>query len=204
MHTIHFPQGTLSFLSYELSDWGSKLHGRYISVQECSTERGYGLSWWFIPQPRALQEHVVNPIGITFGLHQSTELEKKKDSCLQIQMPFMFFDEPGIKKSNLGLPLWYLIWRGGDASLKFERHLLDPERKAALCCCQPVMLRKWSLVDFVWFTEEYFHVSQIWWWAMLQIKCANSIYCWVQSFLLTCATYTLESLLPATIQSRGH
>lgn len=101
MHAIHFPQGTLSFFSYEQSDWGSELCGRYISVQERSTEKV-----WFI---LVIYSTAKSPAGACCQSHwhhlrvaSKHWVGKKKDSCLQIQTPVMFFDETGIKKVNWG------------------------------------------------------------------------------------------------------
>lgn len=97
MHAIHFPQGTLSFPSSVRSDWGSELYGRYVSVQEPSTER-VELILVIYSQPKALQERIVNPIGITFGSHQSTELEKTETVVYKFSRLLYSLLEMGIKK----------------------------------------------------------------------------------------------------------
>lgn len=90
MHAIHFPQGTLSFFSSERSDWGSALYGRYISVQEHSTERVGPVS--------VIYSKSKSPAGACCQSHwhhlrvtSKHWVGKNRDSCLQIQPPVLFF-----------------------------------------------------------------------------------------------------------------
>lgn len=90
MHAIHFPQGTLSFFSSERSDWGSELYGRYISVQEHSTERVGPVS--------VIYSKSKSPAGACCQSHwhhlrvtSKQWVGKNRDSCLQIPPPVLFF-----------------------------------------------------------------------------------------------------------------
>lgn len=90
MHAIHFPQSTLSFFSSKRSDWGIELYGRYISVQEHSTERVGSISMIYSksksPAGKCCQSHW-HHLRVT----SKHWVGKNRDSCLQIQQPVVFF-----------------------------------------------------------------------------------------------------------------
>lgn len=95
MHAIHFPQGTLSFFSSERSDWGSELYGRYISVQEHSTERVGPITVIYSKSESPRRSALSIPLASPLGSRQSTEMEKTETVVYKFSCLVLFLVEDG-------------------------------------------------------------------------------------------------------------
>lgn len=100
-NSFHFPQGTFLCASSELCHCGSELYGRYISVQEQSSER--------VCRILVIYSTTKSPAGVCCQSHwhhlrvtSKHSVGKNSDSCLQIQLSVMFFGGDVNLKVNWG------------------------------------------------------------------------------------------------------